>query len=279
MREGPWIRFFPSDWLAGTRGMTAAETGIYITLIAMMYERGEPIPNDTSRLARLCGTTTAALRSTLSTLVEEGKITLVDGALWNERVGVETENRRGKSTSAQKSAETRWQKKEQKQQADDANAMRPESERNATRAGVTTTTISRKKESVPSERSDASVDWRAKLWSDGLSSLMRQTGKTEGAARQLLGKWSRDAKDDCRRVFDAVSTAEKERIGDPVSWVSASVKTVSANDMADFAGKVLREMENAGHGANGSPFDPGDSHRNYREPALALDFLADENQQ
>lgn len=131
MSEGPWIRFFPSDWLAGTRGMTAAETGIYITLIAMMYERGEPIPNDTGRLARLCGTTTAALKSTLTILCDEGKISIVDGCLWNDRVGVETEIRRNKSTSAQKSAETRWQKQKQNQHRKDANALHTQSERNA----------------------------------------------------------------------------------------------------------------------------------------------------
>jgi len=131
MSEGPWIRFFPSDWLAGTRGMTAAETGIYITLVAMMYERGEPIPNDTSRLARLCGTTTAALKSTLSILCDEGKISVVDGALWNDRVGVETEIRRDKSTSAQKSAETRWQKQKQNQHRNDASELHTQSDRNA----------------------------------------------------------------------------------------------------------------------------------------------------
>lgn len=131
MSEGPWIRFFPSDWLAGTRGMTAAETGIYITLIAMMYERGEPIPNDTGRLARLCGTTTAALKSTLSVLCNEGKISITDGGLWNDRVGVETEIRRDKSTSAQKSAETRWRKNKQKQHTTDASALPSQSGRNA----------------------------------------------------------------------------------------------------------------------------------------------------
>lgn len=131
MSEGPWIRFFPSDWLAGTRGMTAAETGIYITLIAMMYERGGPIPNDTSRIARLCGTTTAALRNTLETLIGEGKITLIDNALWNNRVGVETEIRREKSTSAKKSADTRWGKDKQNQQGKHADALPEHSARNA----------------------------------------------------------------------------------------------------------------------------------------------------
>jgi len=54
-QKQPYVRFFASDWLGGTRGMKAAEVGIYITLIAMMYERCEPLPEDHKRLARQCG--------------------------------------------------------------------------------------------------------------------------------------------------------------------------------------------------------------------------------
>lgn len=86
MSEGPWIRFFPSDWLAGTRGMTAAETGIYITLIAMMYERGEPIPNDTRRLARLCGTTTASFTKALDRFITEQRIVVIEPGLWSPAI-------------------------------------------------------------------------------------------------------------------------------------------------------------------------------------------------
>lgn len=131
MSEGPWIRFFPSDWLAGTRGMSAAETGIYITLIAMMYERGEPLADDKSRLARLCGTTPSALKSTLDALVSDGKIEVVDGGLWNEKVGAETEYRREKSGQARESAEKRWQKRKKKQQQPHANAMQTHCDGNA----------------------------------------------------------------------------------------------------------------------------------------------------
>jgi len=159
MSEGPWIRFFPSDWLAGTRGMTAAETGIYITLIAMMYERGEPIPDDTSRLARLCGTTTAALKSTLTVLCNEGKISIINGGLWNDRVGVETEIRRDKSTSAQKSAETRWEKQKQNQGRKDANAMHSQSGRNANQIPDT-----RKKDADASFRRECEREFDEIFW-------------------------------------------------------------------------------------------------------------------
>ncbi len=52
------VAFYPSDWLAGTRGLSDAETGVYITLIARMYEMAGPIERDDNRLARLCGSRT-----------------------------------------------------------------------------------------------------------------------------------------------------------------------------------------------------------------------------
>jgi len=130
-RGGPWVRFFPSDWLAGTRGMTAAETGIYITLIAMMYERGKPVANDAARLARLCGTTPAAMKATITTLSDDGKLVITDEGLWNGRVGVETEIRREKSTQAGESAKTRWQKAKENQQRNHADALPLQSDGNA----------------------------------------------------------------------------------------------------------------------------------------------------
>ena len=42
----PWFKFYPSDWLGGTRGLTAEETGVYITMIAMMYEAGGGLPHN-----------------------------------------------------------------------------------------------------------------------------------------------------------------------------------------------------------------------------------------
>ena len=132
MSEMPWVRFFPSDWLAGTRGMSAVETGIYITLVATMYERGEPVPEDHKRLARLCGASNSAFKAALDTLIAEGKITRVDGGLWNNRVGRESEMRSEKSEVGRQSAKARWGTKDSKNNANgDANASETQSERNA----------------------------------------------------------------------------------------------------------------------------------------------------
>lgn len=82
MTAGPtWVRFFPSDWLGGTRGLTMAEAGCYITLIAMMYERGAPLSFDDAALARSCGATARNFQSALRTLIDRGHITKTDEGL------------------------------------------------------------------------------------------------------------------------------------------------------------------------------------------------------
>lgn len=132
MSDGPWVRFFASDWLAGTRGMTAAETGIYITLIAMMYERGGKIPNETCRLARLCGASNSSFKRALGTLIEDGKI-IADGEfLTNERVVEELSYSRKKSSVARDAANRRWGQKDNKNNGPNyANALPSQCQSNA----------------------------------------------------------------------------------------------------------------------------------------------------
>jgi uncharacterized protein YdaU (DUF1376 family) len=132
MSEMPWVRFFPSDWLGGTRGMSAAETGIYITLIATMYERCEPVPEDHQRLARLCGSPYTRFVAALENLIAEGKILRTERGLWNERVQKENELRSEKRNTAQLAANTRWATKLNKNnESDDANALPTECDGNA----------------------------------------------------------------------------------------------------------------------------------------------------
>lgn len=127
----PYVRFFPSDWLSGTRGLTAIETGVYITLICMMYENTEPVQGDDKRLARVCGCTPAAFRRAVDALIDEGKIDAKDGGYWNERVQKEFDFRLENSNSAKEAANKRWGKTQQKQRGKDASAMQPQCDRNA----------------------------------------------------------------------------------------------------------------------------------------------------
>lgn len=136
MSDAPFIPFYPSDWLAGTSGLTPAERGVYITLCCLIYENFGPVEHDDRRLARHCGCPKPTFRKTLDALIADGKITLgTDGMLSNARCEREIRKRAGKSQKARVAALERWKahgrKTEQDQLPLDADAMRMQCERNA----------------------------------------------------------------------------------------------------------------------------------------------------
>lgn len=131
MSKPTYVRFFPSDWLAGTRGLSAAETGVYITLIAMMYESGGAIRRDDARLARLCGCPLNRFKAALGVLIDQGKIEDDDGELSNQRTRQELSWYSKRTQTATKNAHRRWQKTEENQSADDAGASDWQCGRNA----------------------------------------------------------------------------------------------------------------------------------------------------
>lgn len=113
------VAFYPSDWLAGTRGLSAEETGVYITLICRMYEMAGPIERDDNRLARLCGCKTKnAFIKCLDYLISDGKIIETEDGLFNERAQKEIKNTTEKSDKAKAAAQSRWDRKSNKNNAD-----------------------------------------------------------------------------------------------------------------------------------------------------------------
>ena len=131
MADSPYIPFYPSDWLAGTRGLSAAETGVYITILCMIYEREAPVDMPRDRLARLCGCTVTNFDRALSGLIDGGKLIIKDGGLWNKRAECELELRSSKRSNAKRSASARWEKPKEKQGEEDANASKPQCETDA----------------------------------------------------------------------------------------------------------------------------------------------------
>ena len=96
MSAESWFKFFPSDWLGGTAGLSAAERGVYVTLIAAIYDQGGPIKRDDARLARQCGLPKAGFVRALQALVDLGKIEIEGCDLTNSRAKrelIERENR------------------------------------------------------------------------------------------------------------------------------------------------------------------------------------------
>lgn len=110
MSDKPWVKFYASDWLAGTRAMSLAERGLYITLIAMMYDEQGPVKGTDERLGRLCGCTTITFRKTLDALVEDGKFTVSERGIFHKRVEKELKKIAEKSEKQSAVAKSRWSK-------------------------------------------------------------------------------------------------------------------------------------------------------------------------
>lgn len=134
--SGPaWVRFFVSDWLASTRGLKPTEAGILIHLLAMLHERGAPLPEDLDRLARRCGTTKPTLKRSIEMLIELGYLTRKDRALWTDKVQVEIDWRAEKSANGKTAAKERWKKDQQNQASSDATGMPDKSHSHSHRGG------------------------------------------------------------------------------------------------------------------------------------------------
>jgi uncharacterized protein YdaU (DUF1376 family) len=106
----PWTKFYASDWLNGARALSLQERGLYITLIAMMYDEGGPIVGSDERFARLCGCKVSEFQKGLAALVAEGKIIKTERGLWNNRVQKELGKIQEKSAKQSDNAKSRWSK-------------------------------------------------------------------------------------------------------------------------------------------------------------------------
>lgn len=286
MSKMPWIRFFPSDWLAGTRGMSAVETGVYITLIATMYERGEPIQEDHARLSRLCGASNSAFKKALETLVDEGKIRRVDAGLWNDRVEKEQVYLSEKSEVGSRAANARWGKKDKENNAgDDANALPVQSEGNANQKPEARTISSslRSEESARSVKANLQAEFEHQVWPIyphkvgkpvAVQSFIKARSKAsfetifDGLKRYV-------AKTDDRAWCNLSTWLNQERWNDrpaaPVPRGHSPPSTGSGNAMVDRLDQLMAGMEQ--RNANGPTIETSDFYRDVdRSPQAVLGF-------
>lgn len=86
MKGNPWHKRYHSDALSGYMGLSLEERGAYTTLLDMLYDRGEPIPENERLLAGYFGVSVRKARALIGSLVEKRKIVRTgDGFLTNKR--------------------------------------------------------------------------------------------------------------------------------------------------------------------------------------------------
>lgn len=127
MGDSPFIKFYPSDFLGGTSGLSPAERGVYITLLCLIYEADGSIKRNDSRLARCCGAPKAAFIRIIDGLIAQGKITQIGDMISNKRAEKAIVDRTNRTQIATHAAKQRWgaqtEKTQQNQRKNDAPAM------------------------------------------------------------------------------------------------------------------------------------------------------------
>lgn len=68
------------------------------------------------------------------------------------------------------------------------------------------------------------VDARTALFRDGVSAVRTMTGKGDGPVRAIVGKWLKEARDDCQVVLEIILAAADMRPADPVGWITKSLQ-------------------------------------------------------
>lgn len=81
-----YAKFFPSDWRTGCLVLNLEEEGLYIRVVAYMYDTGKPVPSDDRQAARLLNVQIQKYMKVIESLIEKGKLFRGQGWIINERV-------------------------------------------------------------------------------------------------------------------------------------------------------------------------------------------------
>lgn len=201
------------DYLADTRHLTTLEHGAYLLLIMRYWQKGG-LPDDERMIARLSGLTPeqwAESREVLASFFEDGwRHKRIDGEL----------NKAADIISKRKSAAERMHS--QRGSKNDAHAEQVHSTCSDMRVPPSPLPETDISEPIGSSAAAPPEDPVARLFSDGLTDLM-SLGVKEPQARRMLGKWRKDAGDDCGRVLAAIARARERCVSDPIPFVTATL--------------------------------------------------------
>lgn len=86
------IDFSPDEWLAGTHELSEFDRGVYITICALIWSRGERVTEEL--IARHCRAHGSAIKAAIRRLENAGKTLRIDEKIGQKRAEKELENAR-----------------------------------------------------------------------------------------------------------------------------------------------------------------------------------------
>ena len=105
-RSFAWFKFYPQDWIDGTRHMTLEERGAYLEVIcAQMMAEGK-LQDDEKWMAHHMHVSTRKWRSVRTKLIDYQKIEIKDGLIVNNRCLKELDLLLGQTRTSADSAPT-----------------------------------------------------------------------------------------------------------------------------------------------------------------------------
>lgn len=233
----PWMAFYVSDYLCDTLHLSAAQHGAYLLLISHYWVHGG-LPNDEAmlqRIARLTPDEWANSRDTLAAFFKPGWVhSRIERELLEAQVKYEKRANAGRYGGKASGAARRNGRS-------NAEAMLPQRlKQKGSNAEPTTTTlysVSKDTGVAASEMPSAPAvaDPRTMLFRDGVPTLRQLTGKSDGAARALIGKWLRTTRDDCKRLSRVIEDARDANPADPVAWIEAALQERSGQPKSGAA--------------------------------------------
>ena len=192
----PFMPLYVADYLSDAAHLSTIEHGAYLLLIMTYWQRGEALPDDDKKLARICRLTPRQFANYKSALSEFFDVA---GKQWrHSRIDRELQNVQAKSLKNRKGGLARAQQ------------MLSERSANAQPSDTDTDTYS----SV-AKATAASGDSDKAFWDSAKAYL--------GGKGSLIGKWNRDyGKPETAR---AITAAQIERAVDPVSFITAALRS------------------------------------------------------
>ncbi len=184
----PFMPLYVADYLADAAHLSTTEHGAYLLLIMTYWQRGEPLPDDDKKLARICRVGPrewARMKPTISEFFE-----IADGDWFHSRVQTELQNVRAKSLKKRKAGLAR------------AKQMHSNSSAPAQLSDTDTDTVT--------NVTGASADSDKEFWASARAYL----GPSKGS---LIGKWLRDYGK--AETAKAITAAQIERAVDPVPYI------------------------------------------------------------
>lgn len=228
----PYYKAYPRDFIEGTIGMDFEMKAAYRLILDLIYMQGGALPDDARYISGLIGCSVKKWNSLRGKLIDAGKIEVRDGYLGNLRADKELETL-GKLQDKQRENRARPNKNN--------NLQSPRSDHTDTDTDkeIPDTNVSGRDDASEPDPDD---DFSKQVFDRAIAFLGKH-GTSERQARSFVGKLRKGGASDTE-IFEAFMAASRERIVDPIPWITARMKPKAANSPA-ITDNVLRLVAEA----------------------------------